>query len=112
MEEHSDERMLPRLKKFTYFLLVRGQSVKEGRLHNHLINNYIVSNKKSLFRVLSSYYRYHSLDPFQVIPITYHISNGLEDPTFLAFQRFYHHQAKSIRKGESNRRNYWIVKPG
>jgi hypothetical protein len=112
VEEHADERLLTRLKCFNYSSVVRGEAVKEGRLHNHLINNYIISNKKSLFRILSAYYRHQGLDPFDFIPITFHVRKGLEDPTFLAFQRYYHQQAKLIRRGESARHNFWIMKPG
>ena len=112
IEEHSDERLLPRLKNFTYKTVIRGESIKENRLHNHFINNYVISNKKSLFRILNAYYRQQGLDPFDFIPITYHVCKGLEDPVFLSFQRHYHQLAKEIRKGESNRRNYWIMKPG
>lgn len=112
MEEFSDERLLGRLKNFKYDSVVKGDKVKEGRVQNHLIHNYVIGNKKSLFRLMSGYYKSIGKDPFQYIPLTYHIGGGLEDPRFLAFQRYYHTQTRLSRQGLSSTANYWIVKPG
>ena len=33
------------------------QEMKKIKIQNHLINNYIISNKKALFKTMSSYYK-------------------------------------------------------
>lgn len=49
------------------------------KLHNHLENNWNLSNKKALFYNMRAYYKSLNEDAFQYIPRTYHIQNGCED---------------------------------
>lgn len=67
-------------------------------MQNHLKNNYVIGNKKALFKTMCQYYNSKGFDPFDYIPITFHITEGSEDPNFLAFQRYYHKK----NKGKSN----------
>lgn len=59
-------------------------------MHNHLKNNYVIGNKKALFKSMSFYYQIKEMNPFDFIPLTFHVFGGLEDPVFLGFQKFYH----------------------
>ena len=51
-------------------------------MHNHLEQNYYIGNKKSLFYHMKKYYSLQNLDVFEAIPLTFHISKGIEDPQF------------------------------
>lgn len=45
-------------------------------IYNHLQDNFHLSNKKTLFQNMSSYYKSIGYDPFEVaIPLTFHIKN-------------------------------------
>lgn len=46
-------------------------------MQNHLKNNYVIGNKKALFRTMCQYYRHRELDPFDFLPLTFHVSEGL-----------------------------------
>jgi len=46
-------------------------------MHNHLINNYVIGNKKALFNTMSKYYKENNLDVFDFLPLTFHIKDGL-----------------------------------
>ncbi len=86
-------------------------------MQNHLINNYVLGNKKALFNTLSTYYKHEKQDVFGVLPLTFHIKDGAEDPKYLEFLRFFHKRAKeaNAQNNDSNslkQYNAWIVKPG
>jgi tubulin monoglycylase TTLL3/8 len=51
-------------------------------LHNHVEQNYFIGNKKSLFYHMKRYYQLRKLDVFQVLPLTFHVTKGLEDSQF------------------------------
>lgn len=46
-------------------------------MQNHLINNYVIGNKKALFHTMSSYYASKGEDVFEYLPLTFHIKQGL-----------------------------------
>jgi hypothetical protein len=46
-------------------------------MHNHLINNYVIGNKKALFNTMSEYYKENNLDVFDFLPLNFHIKDGL-----------------------------------
>lgn len=81
-------------------------------MQNHLKYNYVIGNKKALFRTMSQYYQHLSLDPFDFLPLTFHIVEGTEDPQFLAFQKYYHRRTRELKKADDKKLNMWIVKPG
>ena len=56
-EEHNDERFLFRAKYFKQKQITRVPEIKEMKMHNHLINNYVLGNKKALFNTMANYYR-------------------------------------------------------
>jgi hypothetical protein len=51
--------------------------------------NYHLSNKKSLFWNMTNYYKKLGQDPFERLPLTFHVENGLNDPEFANFKNFY-----------------------
>jgi len=59
---------------------------------------------------MRKYLSLKNLDPFNVLPITFHIAKGIEDPEFKVFRKYFEDIESS--KGLTGLRNIWIVKPG
>ena len=77
------------------------------RIYNHLENHFHLSNKKAMFLNMQSYYCSLKQDPFDTLPLTFHIKQGLSDPEFEKFKEFYDRvESQKIEK------NIWIIKPG
>ena len=75
------------------------------RMHNRLEYNKHLVSKKRLFSNLKKFYEQSGLDPFDYIPLTYHIKS-LSDENFSKFKsEFNEIQEKFTEK-------VWIVKPG
>lgn len=56
---------------------------------------------------MKHYYTCINKNPFKNIPLTFHISTGLNDPEYINFeQHFYKFKASKHKK------NIWIIKPG
>lgn len=68
--------------------------IKEQRMQNHLINNYIIGNKKALFKTMALYYKKKDDYVFNYLPYTFHIEKGLEDENYFKFLRFYYQRNK------------------
>jgi hypothetical protein len=51
-------------------------------MQNHLINNYILGNKKALFSTMSAYYKDTKQEVFDFLPLTFHIKDGMEDKKY------------------------------
>jgi len=60
--------------------------------------NYHLSNKKALFWNMCQYYRKIGKDPFEHLPLTYHIENGLADPEFQTFKNYFVQQEQLIKR--------------
>jgi len=117
----------------------KGENTVEGdstkiRMCNHIENHYHLSNKKAMFYNMSQYYMALDKDPFDTLPLTFHIRNGLTDPEFLKFTAHYQkleevlksylaEQASSpidskAKEGKQRKdkvrveKNVWILKPG
>jgi tubulin--tyrosine ligase len=58
-------------------------------MYNRLEDNFHLSNKKALFFNMTQYYKLLGEDPFNVLPLTFHIEHGLKDPEFDAFKRYF-----------------------
>lgn len=80
------------------------------KIHNHFERNYFLGNKKALFYSLRKYYLLINKNPFDYIPLTFHISEGLEDPEFQKFLEKY--ESLNEKKKKKEIQNIWIVKPG
>ena len=66
------------------------KEMEKVKIQNHLLNNYIIGNKKALFKTMSEFYKETSENVFDNLPLTFHICNGLEDDEYLKFlQHFY-----------------------
>ena len=55
-QQRSDERLSFRAKAFNYSKIIKSDEIKLQKVHNHLINNFIIGNKKALFSTMSNYY--------------------------------------------------------
>ena len=77
------------------------------RIYGKVENNYHLSNKKALFANMKLYYEALDKDPFDVLPLTFHIRNGVDDPEFKDFKRTFLEFAKNTAF-----KNVWIIKPG
>jgi len=112
------------------------------KMCNHLEFHYHLSNKKAMFFNMNQYYLAMKKDPFDTLPLTFHIRNGLEDPEFTKFASYYQNiESKIIQQQQqlssqntlksadlkdtlentkstlsiSNQtieKNIWIIKPG
>ena len=89
-EEKGDERLLQRHKYFRNLSKIRSEDLKLRKMQNHLQNNYVIGNKKALLKTMSHYYTQIGRNPFEVLPLTFHVCEGVEDPLFLNFLRYYH----------------------
>jgi hypothetical protein len=59
------------------------------RVYNRLEDNFHLSNKKALFFNMTQYYKQLKEDPFEVLPLTFHIEHGIRDPEFDKFKLFF-----------------------
>ncbi len=65
------------------------------RVYGKLECNYHLANKKALFMNMKLYYEAIGMDPFEVLPLTFHIKNGLTDPEFLEFKTTFEEFSKN-----------------
>ena len=62
---------------------------------------------------MSDYYGKIGDNVFNYLPLTFHISNGLEDDNYLKFLNVFYALAKKSEEEDRNSKfNAWIVKPG
>jgi hypothetical protein len=92
---------------------IDSSSTADQKSHNHFECNYYIGNKKALFYAMRKYYKLYGEDPFDYIPLTYHISGGLEDAEFGEFLDRYNMLNEERAKNKAvDLKNIWIVKPG
>ena len=83
------------------------------QIYSKLERNQELSNKKRLFVNLKKYYTLMKKNPFEHIPLTFHISKGIKDGTFAKFkEEFLRIQAETNKKADKYLNNIWLVKPG
>ncbi len=63
------------------------------KLANKIEDNYHLCNKKALFVNMKNYYEACGEDPFDSLPVTFHVKEGLDDPNFVAFKQYYEDHA-------------------
>jgi len=68
------------------------------KIYNRLEDNFHLSNKKALFWNMSEYYKADGKDPWDALPVTFHIDNGLGDPEYARFLEYYKKLEEVIRK--------------
>ena len=69
-----------------------------------------MSNKKALYYNMRTYFECLGENPFNYIPLTYHIQEGSSDPQFDLFNRKFDDLMNESKKNRLQ--NIWIVKPG
>ena len=57
--------------------IVKSKEIKEIKMHNHLINNYVIGNKKALLKAMTYHYQKINENVFNYLPTTFHIVEGL-----------------------------------
>lgn len=80
-------------------------------MHNHLPENYYIGNKKALFYNLKRFYDLQGKNVFTIIPQTFHISGGVEDPHYADFLAHFR-SLEERKRTDKDFRNMWILKPG
>eukprot|EP01022_Parablepharisma_sp_SALTPOND_P019602 TRINITY_DN337_c0_g1_i1.p1 TRINITY_DN337_c0_g1~~TRINITY_DN337_c0_g1_i1.p1 ORF type:complete len:1075 (+),score=98.46 TRINITY_DN337_c0_g1_i1:2250-5474(+) len=85
-----------------------GESPKNTflRLCNHLEGNGHLGNKKAMFYNMKIFYESIGKDPFDAMPLTFHIKEGKGDKEYSKFLEAYH-----ALEGQ-HMENVWIIKPG
>lgn len=73
-------------------------------MHNHVTNNWNLSNKKALFMNLKHYYEAQKINPFDYIPMTFHVTE-ITDKEFGKFQEEYERRADAIKEEEKKKKN-------
>jgi hypothetical protein len=53
--------------------LVKIENPLQLRVHNHMVNNWHLGNKKAMFYNLRQYFTLKGDNPFDFIPLTFHI---------------------------------------
>ena len=68
---------------------------------------------------MSNYYTSIKEDPFDYLPVTFHVKTGLDDPEFLRFKAYQKELTEKQNAeeaeadgGKVKRDNIWIIKPG
>jgi hypothetical protein len=59
--------------------------------------NYHLSNKKALFWNMTTYYKKIGRDPFDGVPLTFHVESGTSDPEFLNFKHYFGRKEADIK---------------
>ena len=67
----------------------RGNPSNDYKLYAKLENNFHLSNKCALFYNMKRYYEALGRDPFEVIPLTFHIKKGTDDPEYFTFLQYF-----------------------
>jgi tubulin monoglycylase TTLL3/8 len=71
-----------------------------GLIHNHLINNFFLGNKKALFYNLREYYSLSGDNLYNYIPLTFHIRRGMKDQEYTKFVDFYKRRQRLIEQDQ------------
>ena len=56
---------------------------------NHTENNFHLSNKKAIFYNMKVYYESLNLNPFDYLPLTFNIKEGVNDKEFNKFSEVF-----------------------
>ena len=81
---------------------------------NHQENNFHLSNKKAIYYNMKIYYESLGQNPFDFMPLTYHIKEGDSDREFQKFIETYNNPGNSeiLKKYPKYGQGLWIIKPG
>jgi len=72
------------------WLPTHDEEEERPKLYGRMEDNFHLSNKKALFLNISNYYKVRGTDPFKarILPLTFHIKNGRQDPQFKMLEQF------------------------
>ena len=59
------------------------------KVYAKLEANFQLTNKCTLFYNMRRYYLASERDPYQVLPLTYHVKSGTSDPEFTKFVQYF-----------------------
>lgn len=94
------------------FRQVKAMKDKFQKVYNRLEFNQHLNNKKALFINMRNYYNYCCEgDVFNTLPLTFHIKDGVSDPNWREFTKYYN-DLKAICAKDPERKNVWVIKPG
>ena len=65
------------------------EAMYQTKIYNRMEDNFHLSNKKALFWNMSEYYRSMDKSPWDALPVTFHIENGLSDVEYTKFLNYY-----------------------
>ncbi|MFO0000269.1 MAG: hypothetical protein ACK559_04005 [bacterium] len=74
------------------------------RLYNRMEQNKQLTNKKGLFINMRRYYEMLGIDPFKVLPLTFHTRLGVNDPDFKKFQAYYNNLEQVIKQKDEEKK--------
>jgi uncharacterized protein YdcH (DUF465 family) len=63
-----------------------------------------LTNKKGLFINMRRYYEMLGIDPFKVLPLTFHTRLGVNDPDFKKFQAYYNNLEQVIKQKDEEKK--------
>ena len=66
-----------------------GNLSNKFKVYAKIENNFHLSNKYALFYNMRKYYLAQERDPFEVLPLTFHIKEGVSDQAFNEFQVYF-----------------------
>ena len=69
-------------------------------MHNHLENNWNLSNKKALFYNMRAYYEAIGDEYSRYLPLTFHIQNGVNDGEWEKLVEYYYKKTDEIKESE------------
>ena len=78
---------------------------------NHLEGHIHLSNKKALYYNMKNYFECLGENPFDYIPLTFHIQEGSTDAQYEIFLKTYQ-EFEQDETSKPRPQNIWIVKPG
>lgn len=84
---------------------------KSNKLYNRIEDNVKLTSKKHLFLNMKQYYESQGKNPYDVLPVTFHIKKGSSDEEFNKFKEFYDNELEKS-KDDPTYKNTWIIKPG
>jgi tubulin---tyrosine ligase len=110
-EENEEVRILPSSKYMMLMTPEQNLPHDSKKLYNRLEENNNLTSKKLLFLNMKLYYESLGCNPFDYLPMTFHIKKGEKDEEFLKFKQHFLEQEQKVESGEELS-NVWIIKPG
>ena len=78
----------------------QGNLSNKIKIYAKLENNFHLSNKYALFYNMRKYYAAYARDPFEVLPLTFHIKDGVNGQMYKEFQEYFKNIENKKKKAE------------